>query len=128
MTVRRKSSSHRGSIARYTQKQKHQVEHIAKKYRAKGFSAREAIHRAWATINKMGRDLSKKAKTARRSVAKSVASATKKGHPLNRFVKGRSTTKRKPPSRYSTTSHRRGSHSHHRRSTSTRRRSHAKRR
>jgi plasmid stabilization system protein ParE len=42
----------RGSKSSYTGKQKRKAEHIAKSYKKRGVSAKEAKRRAWATTNK----------------------------------------------------------------------------
>lgn len=42
----------RGSKGSYSGKQKRKAEHIAKSYKKRGVSAREAKRRAWATTNK----------------------------------------------------------------------------
>ncbi len=78
-----------GSKAKYTQKQKRQAEHIAKGYRQKGLSPREAKRRGWATVNKSsggglkengsGRKQSKKSLAKRRSSVAKSAVATKRG-------------------------------------------------
>ena len=41
----------RGSKSSYTGMQKRKAEHIAKSYKKRGVSAKEAKHRAWATTN-----------------------------------------------------------------------------
>jgi plasmid stabilization system protein ParE len=41
-----------GDKRSYTEKQKRRAEHIAKGYKRRGTSAREAKRRAWATVNK----------------------------------------------------------------------------
>jgi plasmid stabilization system protein ParE len=41
----------RGSKTKYTDKQKRQAEHIARGYKERGLSEREAKRRAWATVN-----------------------------------------------------------------------------
>jgi hypothetical protein len=97
-----------GSKAKYTQKQKRQAEHIAKGYQEKGFSAREAKRRAWATVNKAtggglksgsGRKKTQKELTARkRSVAKSAAS-TRKRHPRKAAPKRTTASRRSTPRR-----------------------------
>ncbi len=43
----------RRSKASYTSKQKRKAEHIAKGYKGRGTSTKEAKRRAWATVNKM---------------------------------------------------------------------------
>ena len=43
----------RGSKSKYTGKQERQAEKIAKGYKRRGVSPREAKRRAWATVNKM---------------------------------------------------------------------------
>jgi plasmid stabilization system protein ParE len=42
----------RGSKEKYTNKQKRQAEHIEERYEHRGVLAREAVRRAWATVNK----------------------------------------------------------------------------
>jgi plasmid stabilization system protein ParE len=42
----------RGSKEKYTSKQKRQAEHIEEGYEHRGVPAREAVRRAWATVNK----------------------------------------------------------------------------
>ena len=42
----------RGSKEKYTNKQKRQAEHIEEGYEHRGVPAREAVRRAWATVNK----------------------------------------------------------------------------
>lgn len=42
----------RGSKKKYTSKQKRQAEHIEEGYEHRGVPAREAVRRAWATVNK----------------------------------------------------------------------------
>lgn len=41
----------RGDKSRYTDKQKRRAEHVAKSYRQRGVSPKEAKRRAWATEN-----------------------------------------------------------------------------
>ena len=41
----------RGDKSAYTEKQKHQAEHIEEGYEKSGVSEREAERRAWATVN-----------------------------------------------------------------------------
>jgi plasmid stabilization system protein ParE len=41
-----------GSKDSYTEKQKRKASHIASGYKKRGVSAKEAAHRAWATVNK----------------------------------------------------------------------------
>ena len=43
----------RGDKSSYTDKQKRQAEHIEAGYEKKGFSAKTAEARAWATVNKL---------------------------------------------------------------------------
>lgn len=43
----------RGDKSSYTNKQKHQAEHIEEGYEKEGVSHKEAESRAWATVNKM---------------------------------------------------------------------------
>ena len=42
----------RGSKEKYTGKQRRQAEHIEEGYEHRGVPAREAVRRAWATVNK----------------------------------------------------------------------------
>ena len=42
----------RGSKVKYTNKQKRQAKHIEEGYEKRGVSAKEAVKRAWATVNK----------------------------------------------------------------------------
>lgn len=42
----------RGSKASYSSKQKRQAEHIEEGYERRGVGRREAVRRAWATVNK----------------------------------------------------------------------------
>jgi len=42
----------RGNKSSYSNKQKRQAEHIEKGYEKRGTSKKEAVRRAWATINK----------------------------------------------------------------------------
>lgn len=42
----------RGDKSAYTPKQKRKAEHIEKGYEKRGFSTKEALERAWATVNK----------------------------------------------------------------------------
>ena len=42
----------RGDKSSYTDKQKRKAEHIAKSYKKRGVSTKEAKRRAWATTNK----------------------------------------------------------------------------
>src|SRR6476469_9796609 len=42
----------RGDKSSYTDKQKRQAEHIEEGYEHRGVPAREAVRRAWATVNK----------------------------------------------------------------------------
>jgi plasmid stabilization system protein ParE len=42
----------RGDKSSYTSKQKRQAEHIEEGYEKRGVGAKEAEHRAWATVNK----------------------------------------------------------------------------
>ena len=42
----------RGSKDSYTDKQKHQAQHIEQSYESRGISRHEAERRAWATVNK----------------------------------------------------------------------------
>lgn len=41
----------RGDKSKYTSKQKRMAEHIEEGYEKRGLSAKEAEHRAWATVN-----------------------------------------------------------------------------
>lgn len=41
----------RGDKSKYTDKQKRKAEHIAKGYKERGVSAKQAKARAWATVN-----------------------------------------------------------------------------
>ena len=43
----------RGDKSAYTDKQKHQAEHISQSYHDRGVSDEEADARAWATVNKV---------------------------------------------------------------------------
>jgi hypothetical protein len=43
----------RGSKAKYSDKQKRQAEHIEEGYESRGTPEKEAMRRAWATVNKM---------------------------------------------------------------------------
>jgi hypothetical protein len=43
----------RGDKSKYTEKQKHQAEHIEEGYEQRGVVKEEAERRAWATVNKM---------------------------------------------------------------------------
>ena len=61
----------RGDKSSYTDKQKHQAEHIEEGYEKRGVSRKEAERRAWATVNKetgggkkSGSDRGKKTNTA----------------------------------------------------------------
>ena len=42
----------RGDKGSYTAKQKRKAEHIEEGYKERGVSAKEAVGRAWATVNK----------------------------------------------------------------------------
>jgi plasmid stabilization system protein ParE len=50
----------RGSKKKYTRKQKRKAEHIARGYKRRGVSKKEASRRAWATVNKSDRGGRKK--------------------------------------------------------------------
>jgi plasmid stabilization system protein ParE len=75
----------RGSKSSYTGKQKRKAEHIAKSYKKRGVSTKEAEKRAWATTNKesgggkkSGSGRGKKAsKTAARKGGKKAAARKK---------------------------------------------------
>lgn len=43
----------RGDKSKYTEKQKHQAEHIEEGYEHRGVPDKEAERRAWATVNKI---------------------------------------------------------------------------
>lgn len=43
----------RGDKSSYTEKQKRQAEHIEESYEERGVPAKEAVQRAWATVNAM---------------------------------------------------------------------------
>ncbi len=43
----------RGDKSKYTDKQKREAEHIEDGYEKRGVPAKEAVRRAWATVNKM---------------------------------------------------------------------------
>lgn len=45
----------RGSKEKYTRKQKRKAEKIARGYKKRGVSKKEAARRAWATVNKSDR-------------------------------------------------------------------------
>jgi hypothetical protein len=47
-----KSKMPRGGKTKYTNKQKHKADHIAKSYEDRGVPEKEAERRAWATVNK----------------------------------------------------------------------------
>jgi plasmid stabilization system protein ParE len=42
----------RGDKGKYTDKQKRKAEHIEEGYKKEGVSSKEAVSRAWATVNK----------------------------------------------------------------------------
>jgi hypothetical protein len=42
----------RGDKSKYTGKQERKADHIAKGYKSRGLSSKEAERRAWATVNK----------------------------------------------------------------------------
>jgi plasmid stabilization system protein ParE len=50
----------RGSKKKYTRKQKRKAEKIARGYKKRGVSKKEASRRAWATVNKSDRGGRKK--------------------------------------------------------------------
>ena len=60
----------RGDKSKYTDKQKHQAEHIEEGYEHRGVSDKEAERRAWATVNSMTKGA--KSRAARAAARKRI--------------------------------------------------------
>ena len=76
----------RGDKSKYTDKQKHQAEHIEEGYESRGVPEDEAERRAWATVNAQtgggklsgsGRQRSTSQKASQKKAQKKTASSTR---------------------------------------------------
>ena len=67
----------RGSKANYSAKQKRKAQHIEAYYEQQGLSAREAVKRAWATVNKQTGGAAKSTSNAKRGRGRPKGSKNK---------------------------------------------------